>query len=416
MLAAMKRMLSVGVLNLAMLAGQSSFGQATQPGADSKPATTNAPGQSYPQVDSERHATFRVAAPNAQNVRVSLGGGTPLTKDENGVWTGTTRPLDPGFHYYQLVIDGVSVADPNSESFFGSSHMWSGIEIPEKGVDFYDAKDVPHGEVRVHPYFSKITGAWRRAFVYTPPDYDKNAGARYPVLYLQHGAGEDERAWSIQGRMNFILDNLIAEGKAKPMIVVMDNGGGSALFAGGARRGAGPATQAATGGQRGASATQPAAAAPGRGPRGPFGGIAGQQFEQILLTEIIPMTESSFRTLTDRDHRAIAGLSMGAGQAVQIGTKNLDKFAYIAGFSGGGTRDVQNGYNGAMRDAKDFNSKAKVFYLSMGTKENIENFRNVNAALDAAGIKHVAYEAPGTAHEFQTWRKSLHGFAQLIFQ
>jgi enterochelin esterase family protein len=199
----------------------------------------------------------------------------------------------------------------------------------------------------------------------------------------------------------------------------MDNGGGSALFAGGARgsagrgRGPGPATQPGGAVARGgAPATQGAA----RGPRGGFGGIGGQQFEQILLTEIIPMTESSFRTLNDRDHRAIAGLSMGAGQAVQIGTKHLDKFAYIAGFSGGGSSDVQNGYNGAMRDAKDFNSKVKVFYLSMGTKENIDNFRNVNAALEAAGIKHVAFEAQGTAHEFQTWRKSLHGFAQLIFK
>ena len=385
-----------------------SAAQATQPGADSKPASTDAPGQTYPQVDSERHATFRVVAPGAQNVRVSLGGGTPLVKDENGVWMGTTRPLDPGFHYYQIIIDGVSVADPNSESFFGSSHMWSGIEIPEPGVDFYNPKDVPHGEIRIRPYFSKITNAWRRSFIYTPPGYDQNPSQRYPVLYLQHGAGEDERAWAVQGHANFILDNLIAEGKAKPMIIVMDNGGGSALFSGGSGFGRppGPATRPSN-----APATQP-----GMRPGRPGFGMAGQQFEQILLTEIIPMTESNYRTISDRDHRAIAGLSMGAGQAVQIGTKHLDQFAYIAGFSGGGTPDVENGYNGAMRNAGDFNSKVKVFYLSMGTKENIDNFHKVNAALDAAGIHHVAYEAPGTAHEFQTWRKSLHGFTQLIFQ
>ena len=172
---------------------------------------------------------------------MNFGGGTPLTKDENGVWTGTTRPLDPGFHYYWLIIDGVNAADPSSESFFGSSHMWSGIEIPEEGVDFYNPKDVPHGEIRIKPYFSQITKQWRRSFIYTPPGYDKDPSQRYPVLYLQHGAGEDERAWAFQGRANFILDNLIAEGKAKPMIIVMDNGGGSALFAGGGRGGPGAA-------------------------------------------------------------------------------------------------------------------------------------------------------------------------------
>jgi enterochelin esterase family protein len=401
----MNEKIAIGIACVLALVGGFASAQATRPGADSKPASTNAPGQSYPQVDSERHATFRVVAPNAQSVRVNLGGGTPLTKGEDGVWIGTTRPLDPGFHYYWLVVDGVNVADPCSESFFGSSHMWSGIEIPERGVDFYDAKDVPHGEVRIKPYFSKVTNAWRRSFVYTPPGYDQHPEQRYPVLYLQHGAGEDVRAWSVQGRMNFILDNLIAEGKAKPMIVVMDNGGGSALFAGGGR---GPATR-----PTGAAATAPATR-----PDGPGGrmGLAGQQFEQILLTEIIPMTESSFRTLTDRENRAIAGLSMGAGQAVQIGTKHLDKFASIAGFSGGGNADVQNGYNGAMRDAVAFNRLVKVLYLSMGTQEYVENFRKVKAAVEGAGIKLVAYEAPGTAHEFQTWRKSLHGFAQIVFK
>jgi len=379
----------------------------------SLPATTNVPGQQYPRVDGGRRATFRVAAPGAQSVRVSLGGGTQLTKGENGIWMGATRPLDPGFHYYQLIIDGVSVADPCSESFFGSSHMWSGIEIPEEGVDFYDARNVPHGEIRIKPYFSKVSNAWRRSLIYTPPGYDRDQSQRYPVLYLQHGAGEDERAWSTQGRMNFILDNLIADGKAKPMIVVMDNGGGSALFAGGAGGafGRGPVPASRPADTQSAPSAQPTTRS-GR----PGFGLAGQQFEQILLTEIIPMIDSDFRTVSDRDHRAIAGLSMGAGQAVMIGTKHLDQFAYIAGFSGGGSADVQNGYNGAMRDAQQFNRQCRVFYLSMGTKENIDNFRKVNAALDAAGINHVAFEAPGTAHEFQTWRKSLYGFAQLLFK
>jgi enterochelin esterase-like enzyme len=371
---------------------------------DFKPASTNQLGKQYPQVNSERRARFRIVAPQAQSVKVPEWGGVTFGKGDDGAWIGTTRPLDPGFHYYWLTIDGVNVPDPSSEAFFGSSHMWSGIEIPEQGVDFYDPKDVPHGEIRIKPYFSQITKAWRRSFIYTPPGYDQHPDQRYPVLYLQHGAGEDERAWAFQGRANIILDNLIAEGKAKPMIIVMDNGGGSALFAGGGR----PATRPA-----GAAPNAPATR-----PTGPGGrmGFAGQQFEQILLTEIIPNTESSFRTLADRENRAIAGLSMGAGQAVSIGTKHLDKFAYIAGFSGGGSADVKNGYNGAMRDANDFNAKVKVFYLSMGTKENIENFRKTKAAVEGAGIKLTAYEAPGTAHEFQTWRKSLHGFAQLIFK
>ncbi|HZM26010.1 MAG TPA: alpha/beta hydrolase-fold protein [Gemmatimonadales bacterium] len=388
---------------------------------DFKPASSNAPGSQYPQVNSEGRAKFRVNAPNAKNVVVSLRK-TALTQGEDGVWTGTTEPLDPGFHYYQIIVDGFGVADPSSDTFFGVSDHRSGIEIPERGVDFYDAKDVPHGDVRLKWYFSKITNAWRRCFIYTPPDYDKNTGARYPVLYLQHGAGEDETAWSRQGRMNFILDNLIAEGKANPMIVVMDNGGGSALFAnragaeGRGTPGAPPGVGGA-GGPAGAQAGEPkqtggvASAAPGgRGAgRGAFG---GQQFSEILLTEIIPMVESNLRTFPDREHRAIAGLSMGAGQATRIGASNLDKFAYIAGFSGGGLR--LEGESAV--DPNEFNKMVKVFYLSMGTKENIDRFRQTCAALKEAGIKYLAYEAPGTAHEFQTWRKSLHGFAQLLFK
>ena len=401
----MKTFSALSIICLLSFISQFTLAQETQPAADSKPASTNAPGQQYPQVDSERRATFRVVAPNAQSVKVNLGGGT-LHKDPNGVWTGTTKALDPGFHYYWLVIDGVNAADSSSQSFFGVSRMWSGIEIPEKGVDFYDLKDVPHGEIRIRQYLSKVTKAWRRSFIYTPPGYDANPSQRYPVLYLQHGAGEDETAWSVQGRVNVILDNLIAEGKAKPMIIVMDNGGGSALFAGD-NRPAAPTTLPST--RPAVATTLPI------DPRGRMG-MAGQQFEQIMLTDIIPTTETFYRTLGGRENRAIAGLSMGAGQAVQIGTKNLDKFAYIAGFSGGGSADLQNGYNGAMRDSKAFNDQVKVFYLSMGTKERIDNFRKVTAALDTGGIKHVAFEAQGTAHEFQTWRKSIHGFAQLIFK
>ncbi len=296
---------------LTAMTALSSFAQNDVAPADSRPASTNAPGRDYPRVDSERRAHFRVVAPDARSVRVSLGN-TELEKNDEGVWTGVTAPLDPGFHYYQLIIDGFATADPDSESFFGSSNMRSGIEIPDAGADFYDIKDVPHGEVRIKWMHSDISDAWRRSFIYTPPGYDENRDRRYPVLYLLHGAGEDERGWSSQGRMNFILDNLIAAGEAQPMIVVMENGGGSAIFA--RPRGAG----------------RPGGGRPG--------GFPGQQFEEILLNEVIPMVESNFRTRTDRDDRAIAGLSMGAGQAMRIGLTNLDRFSSIGAFSGFGVR------------------------------------------------------------------------------
>ena len=356
-----------------------------------KAATSNIPGAEYPQINAERHARFRVSAPQAEKVELNLGGRHPMTKDPNGVWTITTDPLVIGFHYYSFVIDGVNVADPGSEAYFGSSWMSSGIEVPEPGVDFYDAKNVPHGEVRVRPYFSKISNAWRQAYVYTPPGYD-NSNTRYPVLYLQHGAGEDERGWTMQGRANFILDNLIAAGKAKPMIVVMDNGGGSALFV---NRG-GPA----------------AAGAPGAG----RGNAANSQFADILVHEIIPMVESNYRAQTDRANRAIAGLSMGAGQAWQIGTANLDKFAYIGGFSGGATGEPETAYNGVMANAKTFNNRVKLLYISIGTEENVQGARTFHQKLDQHGIKHVYFESPGTAHEWQTWRRSLYGFAPLLFR
>lgn len=377
--------------------------QAAATGSDFKPATSNVPGAEYPQIDSQRRARFRISAPQAEKVELSLGGRHAMTKGEDGAWTITTEPLVVGFHYYSIVIDGASVADPGSESFFGGSKMASGIEVPEPGVDFYLAKNVPHGEVRVRPYFSKIANAWRQAYVYTPPGYDENRTTRYPVLYLQHGAGEDERGWTFQGRANFILDNLIAAGQARPMIVVMDNGGGSALFVG----------RAVPPGPGGAPATPavPAGQAAGRS-----GAPGGSQFAEILIKEIIPMVDASYRTLTGRANRAIAGLSMGAGQAWQIGTANLDTFAYIGGFSGGANVDPKTAYNGVLANAKAFNGKVKVLYVSIGTEENVERARTFHQGLEQLGVKHVYFESPGTAHEWQTWRRSLHGFAPLLFR
>jgi enterochelin esterase family protein len=311
---------------------------------DARPASTNIVGHQWPKVDSERRVYFRINAPQAQSIRVM---GTNLAKDENGVWTGVTAPQDPGFHYYTLTIDGVNVADPESEAFFGAGNVKSGIEIPDKGVDFYDAKDVPHGEIRSRWYMAKSTGQMRQAFIYTPPAYDKDPSARFPVLYLQHGMDEDRRAWSQQGRTNFILDNLIAEGKAKPMIVVMEDGGiinaannrgggpGRAGFGGGRGRGKGPGP--------GAPATQPGAAAGtppttspalargpgGGGARGPGGARGGfwDAFGPVLINDTIPMIDANYRTIPDRDHRAMAGLSLGGTQTYQITQSNIDKFA-----------------------------------------------------------------------------------------
>jgi enterochelin esterase-like enzyme len=393
---------------------------------DAKKASSTIPARQYPKVDSEGRATVRILAPQAQAVRVSLGGGTVLTKEENGVWSGTTAPLDPGFHYYNINVDGATVADPSSEGFFGSGWLQSGIEVPEKGVDFYDAKDVPHGEIRQRFYFSKSTNQTKSVYVYTPPDYDSNPTARYPVLYLQHGAGEDRRAWAIQGRTNFILDNLIAGGKAKPMIIVISDGGLSSMFAPGVPGPGDPAPAARGGGGR-AGAGAPGAArggAPGGargaggppgGGRGGRGGGGGTPFAE-LAAEIVPMIDATYRTLTDRESRAMAGLSMGGAQTYTETQAHLDKFAYVGIFSAPfGAPQPATGYNGLMAKPEEFAKQVKVFFISRGSKEPDAGLQAHNM-YEQAGIKHTYYVAPGTAHEFQTWRKSLYEFAPLLFR
>jgi enterochelin esterase-like enzyme len=375
----------------------------TQPGPDAKPNPLNAPGYQYPMVDPAGRAYFRISAPNAQSVVIGIGRRFPLTKGENGVWSGSSGdPLPVGFHYYNVYVDGAAFNDPGTQSFFGSSKWMSALDIPDPAGGYYEAKDVPHGVVRVHTYQSKIANATRRAFIYTPPGYDAST-TRYPVLYLQHGAGEDETGWYAQGRMNFIMDNLIADGKAKPMIIVMENGGGSALFA----RGNAPTTRPAGGG----------GGAPGRAGRGGPGGFQNNPFERILIEEVIPMVDANYRTLTDREHRAMAGLSMGGGQTLSIGLKHLDKFSALGVFSGSrGVEDIKTAYNGVFADADAFNKKVHAFYVSIGTTENTQGARAFHAALDGHGIKHTYYESEGTAHEWQTWRRSFHGFAPLLFQ
>lgn len=403
--------------------------QAQQPTLppDTKPASTNIVGAEYPRIDAQRRAYFRLRAPEAQSVVVSLGN-TALTKGEDGYWTGVTAPLDPGFHYYTIRINGVDVADPNSETFFGSGRVMSGIEVPEEGVDFYDIKKVPHGNIVSFWYYAESTGEHRQAFVYTPPDYNKDINKRYPVLYLQHGMGEDRRAWANQGKTNFILDNLIAEGKAKPMIVVMDDGGIAAGMRGGRPQGATRPQGAPAQGQQPQQPQAAAAARPQGQPQGagqtqrPGQGPGGMPsfwdgFGSVLIKDLIPAIDANFRTLTDRESRAMAGLSLGGTQTYQITQANLDKFAYIGIFSAPfGFPGVETGYNGLLAKPDQFARLVKVFYISMGSKEGAGTGRSIHEQLEKAGVKHVYFEAPGTAHEFQTWRKSLHGFAQLLFR
>ena len=383
---------------------------ASVPPDDSMPSIFNVVGQQYPRIDSQLRAILRLTAPQAQKVQVLFN--TPLdpkepidmAKGENGVWTLTTQPLSVGFHYYTFVIDGVSVSDPATRVFWGNGRMSSALEVPEKGVDRYDTKDVPHGDVRERIYFSKIDNKMRRAFVYTPPQYEKESAARFPVLYLQHGGGGDETQWVTQGRMNFTLDNLIAAGKAKPMIVVMENGGGNTGFG----RGAGP----------GRSAAAPAPAAQGRA-AAPAGGGGNANFERILLEDVIPMIDTNYRTLPDREHRAMAGLSMGAGQTLSITTSHLDRFAYIGGFSGGlnAWTDPATAYGGVAADPAAFKKKVKVLELTAGTAEPaINSLRAAHKALDAAGIEHVALESADSAHDWTTWRRSFYDYAQRLFQ
>ncbi|MDB6035767.1 MAG: enterochelin esterase-like enzyme, partial [Verrucomicrobiales bacterium] len=390
----MKMNLSLLALT-SILCGQLCAAEDKPPADDWKPATSNQAGKQYPQVNSEGRVKFRIMAPKAQSVGVSFKDSSTFTKGDDGAWVGYTRPLDEGFHYYTLNIDGAEVPDPNSFYFYGSGRWGSAVEIPAQDADFYALKDVPHGQLREINYFSKSSKTNRHAFVYTPPDYDKDTTTRYPVLYLQHGAGEDETGWGRQGHAGRILDNLIAEGKAKPFIIAMEFGGNP--FAGGPRRTNAPP----------AGTTNSAAG----GPRGNFNFSA---FEKALLEDFIPFVDANFRTIADQPHRAMAGLSMGGMQTFQITLKHLDLFSYIGGFSGGGggfgggTFDPKTAHGGVMADADEFNKKVKVLWLGIGTTESqrmYEGIKNYHEALAKAGIKHTYYESPGTSHEWLTWRR-----------
>lgn len=386
------------------------------------PSALNIPGAPFPCVYPDGRVMFRVAAPDAQKVRVRTGPGFDMTKAADGLWYVTTTPLVEGFHYYTLAIDGATVADPATRSFFGSGYYNSAIEVPAKDADFYAWKNVPHGQVRQLWYQSKVTGQWRRAEVYTPPDYESNPRAKYPVLYLLHGWGEDETGWTLQGHVELITDNLIAAGKAKPMVIVMDNlnavrpGESAALYA--AR---GTLTQAvvapapATGAPARTGGPGPAAApAPGRG-----GPLASEVFTDMMLTDLIPTVERTYRVAPGRENRAMAGLSMGGAQTFGTALAHLDRFAYIGGFSGssggGAGFDPKTTSGGVYADAAAFNRKVKLLFLGIGGAEG-PNTRNFSEQLTGAGIKNVYYESPGTAHEWLTWRRCFREFAPRLFQ
>jgi len=341
---------------------------------DFKPSSLNQPGKEYPMVNSQGYARFRVEAPDAKSVVVSLGlggsGGTVLQKAEDGSWMGTTAgPMDEGFHYYHLTIDGGVVNDPGALNFYGSCRWESGIEIPAHDQDFYALKNVPHGNVQQILFHSPSTNSERRAFVYTPPTYGKD-NKRYPVLYLQHGWGEDETAWSNQGHANLIMDNLIAEGKIDPFIIVMTYGMTNEIKFGG------------------------------------LGGFTAKEFETVLVDELIPYIDSHFNTIADKEHRAMAGLSMGGMETHTITLRRPEVFSYY-GLLSGGVYTPQ--------EIADKN-QVKLIFLSCGSKEGPDRIKAAAETLKAAGFNAVSHISEGTAHEFLTWRRGLYTMAPLLFK
>ena len=343
----------------------------------------------FPKIHKDGRVWFQFKAPAAQKVSVRIGATNKtydMEKLADGTWNLVIPYPGPGLQYYQMTVDGLTVNDPGSETFY-SNGIKSAIDVPSPGEDFYDVKPVPHGHVLQHMFYSKVTQSWRRMFIYTPPGYETNPRVRYPVLYLQHGAGEDETEWTHAGRAQFILDNLIAGNQAVPMLMVMNNG----------------------------FATKPGTA-PATGQAPPANRFAA--FEEMLVTEVVPEVDAQFRTVADRDHRALAGLSMGGMQTFQIGPTHLDLFSYIGMFSGTPMAAAQAQVDAIAAQGAAFNDKVHVLWFGVGTAEAnfLSRTKEVRAQFDKAGIRSGYYESPGTAHEFQTWRRCLHEFAPLLFR
>ncbi|MCE7063880.1 alpha/beta hydrolase-fold protein [Dyadobacter sp. CY326] len=348
-------------------------------------AATNIRSAQYPQILPDNRVVFRVKAPEAQKVQIDLGKKYEMAKDTGGYWAVTTDSIGKGFHYYSLIVDGVAVVDPASEAFYGMGRMASGIEIPYRNGGYYALRDVPHGEIRIKKYLSKTMGSWREMYVYTPPGYDKSA-EKYPVLYLLHGGGEDQRGWATQGKTDLILDNLIAEGKAKPMIIVMLDGnmGGASGMAG-------------------------------------FNENVLKQFENELKVSAIPFVESNFKAETDAKNRALAGLSLGGLQTLYAGIKNTEMFSSLGVFSSGwfanNTTLTDPQYAFMKSNAEKINGNLKNFWISMGGQEDIafNNCKIMLAKFDEMGIKYSYSEYPG-GHSWPVWRHDLFQFSQLLFK
>ena len=349
------------------------------------PASSNVRSAQYPQILADHRVVFRVKAPEAQRVQIDLGKKYEMVKDTGGYWLVTTDSISEGFHYYSLLIDGMAVADPSSETFYGMGRMASGIEIPFAGGSYYAMRNVPHGDVRIKKYFSTVTNSWRQFYLYTPPGYDANTNDKYPVLYILHGGGEDERGWATQGKTDIILDNLIADKKAKPMLVVMMDGNVS------------------SGGLAG------------------FGEQVLKRFEDELKNVVIPFVEKNYRTESDAKNRALAGLSLGGLQTLYAGIKNTNMFSYLGVFSSGwfanqpAMSDPQ--YAFMKNNAATINNNLKSFWIAMGGKEDIayNNCKIMMAKFDELGIKYTYSEYPG-GHTWPVWRNNLYNFAQVLFK
>ncbi|MGZ5219612.1 MAG: alpha/beta hydrolase-fold protein [Chitinophagaceae bacterium] len=360
----------------------STFSQYTVLGT---PASTNTRSAKYPQILPDSRVVFRVKAPDAQKVQIDLKKKYELAKDTGGYWTVTTDSITEGFHYYSLLIDGVAVADPASETFYGMGRMASGIEIPFQGDGYYSLKDVPHGDIRIKKYYSAATRSWRQFYIYTPPGYDENVSEKYPVLYILHGGGEDERGWATQGKTDLILDNLIAENKAKPMLVVMPDG------------------NMGTGGLAG------------------FNENVLRAFENELKQSVIPFVEKNYRAETGAKNRALAGLSMGGLQTLYAGIKNTNMFSYLGVFSSGwfaNRPELSNPqYDFMKANASVINSNLESLWVAMGGKEDIayNNCKIMLAKFDEIGIRYTYREYPG-GHTWPVWRNNLYNFAQTLFR
>ena len=347
------------------------------------PAPSNVRRAKYPQILPDGRAIFRVNAPDAQKVQLDLARKYDMARNNEGVWEVTTDSLTEGFHYYSLLIDGMAVADPASETFYGMGRMASGIEVPFKGDGYYAAKDVPHGEISIKRYYSTVSNKWRQFYIYTPPGYDTSINEKYPVLYILHGGGEDERGWATQGKTDLILDNLIAEKKAKPMIIVMPDGNVDAQG---------------------------------------FGDMTLMIFERELKQCVIPFVEKNFRTETGQGSRALAGLSMGGIQTLYVGINNTEMFSYLGVFSSGWIVPAQNSladkqYEFMKANLDKINGNLKQLWISMGGKEDIayNNCQIMMSKFDELKVKYTYSEYPG-GHTWPVWRNNLYNFAQMLFR